>query len=49
VFVVTSSIRPDDIEQTSRYKQVKGFFSKPIDEQTMKRMQVLLEGQSDQS
>jgi CheY-like chemotaxis protein len=49
VFVVTSSIRPDDIEKTSRYKQVKGFFSKPIDEQTVKRMQLLSEAPSDQS
>ncbi|SFP75186.1 response regulator [Hymenobacter arizonensis] len=43
VFVVTSSIRPDDIEKTTHYKHVRGFFSKPIDEKALKRMQHLLE------
>jgi CheY-like chemotaxis protein len=47
VFVVTSSIRPDDFEKSTRYKQVRGCFSKPIDEQTVKQMQHLLATPSD--
>lgn len=30
VFVLTSSIHPDDMERAKRYREVKGFFSKPL-------------------
>ena len=42
VFVLTSSIHPDDIEKSKYYKQVKGYFSKPLDRASLTRMQVLL-------
>jgi len=42
VFVLTSSIQPEDIEKASGYKEVKGFFTKPLDDHSVSRMQRLL-------
>ena len=42
IFVLTSSIRPDDRERALRYEVVKGYFSKPLDDATVARMQLLL-------
>ncbi|TDN36589.1 response regulator [Hymenobacter sp. UV11] len=39
VFVLTSSIHPDDREKAKRYNIVKGFFSKPLDENSVAWMQ----------
>ncbi len=43
VFVLTSSIHPDDIAKSKYYKDVRGYFSKPLDAASMARMQLLLE------
>ena len=43
VFVLTSSIHPDDIEKSKYYKEVKGYFSKPLDNSNVARMKQLLE------
>lgn len=43
VFVLTSSIHPDDIAKSKFYKEVKGYFSKPLDNKNVARMQTLLE------
>lgn len=43
VFVLTSSIHPDDIEKSKFYKEVKGYFSKPLDTSNVRRMQQLLQ------
>lgn len=43
VFVLTSSIHPDDIEKATRYQVVKGYFSKPLDNQNVARMKTLLQ------
>ncbi len=43
VFVLTSSIHPDDIEKSKCYKEVKGYFSKPLDNSNVTRMQLLLD------
>ncbi|WP_375418579.1 response regulator [uncultured Hymenobacter sp.] len=43
VFVLTSSIHPDDIEKSKYYKEVKGYFSKPLDLPNVTRMQQLLD------
>ena len=39
VFVLTSSIHPDDREKAKRYGSVKGFFSKPLDDGSVAWMQ----------
>lgn len=39
VFVLTSSIHPDDREKAKRYNIVKGFFSKPLDGDSVAWMQ----------
>ena len=41
VFILTSSINPDDIRKSANYEDVKGYFSKPLDNQNVTRMQVL--------
>jgi CheY-like chemotaxis protein len=47
VFVLTSSIHPDDFVRATSYRTVNGFFTKPLDEDSIVRMQVLLqEGQA---
>ncbi|HEX8348708.1 MAG TPA: response regulator [Hymenobacter sp.] len=47
VFVLTSSIHPDDLTKATNYPQVKGFFTKPLGEASLMRMrQLLREGQS---
>ena len=39
VFVLTSSIHPDDREKARHYSAVKGFFSKPLDSDSVSWMQ----------
>ena len=39
VFVLTSSIHPDDREKVKRYHMVKGFFPKPLDGKSVVWMQ----------
>ena len=43
VFVLTSSIHPDDLARVTGYPAVKGFFTKPLDYDNIVRMQVLLQ------
>lgn len=43
VFVLTSSIHPDDIAKSKVYPEVKGYFSKPLDIINVGRMRKLLE------
>lgn len=43
VFVLTSSIQPSDAEKAKRYKQVKGFFSKPLSNDNVAWMQHFLQ------
>ncbi|RZK17542.1 MAG: response regulator [Hymenobacter sp.] len=43
VFVLTSSIHPDDMAKATHYEQVKGYFSKPLDKPNVARMQGLLQ------
>ena len=43
VFVLTSSIHPDDLARAMSYRAVNGFFTKPLDEDSIIRMQVLLQ------
>lgn len=38
VCVLTSSIHPDDIEKSKTYKEVEGYFPKPLDEEILDRM-----------
>ena len=42
VFILTSSIHPDDLEKSRQYKEVKGYFSKPLDTDNVARMKLLL-------
>ena len=42
VCVLTSSIQPEDIEKAKSYKEVKGYFSKPLDTNLLDRMVQLL-------
>ncbi|RZK24790.1 MAG: response regulator [Hymenobacter sp.] len=39
VFILTSSIHPDDREKAKRYNVVKGFLSKPLDDSSVAWMQ----------
>ena len=43
VFILTSSINPEDIEKATHYTEVKGYFSKPLDKPNVQRMQSLLQ------
>lgn len=43
VFVLTSSIHPGDFAKAFGYGEVKGFFTKPLDDDSVVRMQVLLQ------
>lgn len=43
VFVLTSSIHPDDLARAAGYPIVMGFFTKPLDYDNIVRMQVLLQ------
>ena len=38
VYVLTSSIDPEDIEKSKTYKEVKGYFTKPLDEEVLDEM-----------
>jgi len=38
VYVLTSSIHPDDIERSKSYKEVKGYFTKPLDDEVVQQM-----------
>ncbi|RZK24789.1 MAG: response regulator [Hymenobacter sp.] len=42
VFILTSSINPEDIEKATHYQEVRGYFSKPLDKPNVQRMQSLL-------
>lgn len=42
VFILTSSIQPEDLEKSTHYKEVKGYFSKPLGKVNVQRMQSLL-------
>lgn len=42
VFILTSSIQPEDMEKSTHYKEVKGYFSKPLGKVNVQRMQALL-------
>ena len=43
VFLLTSSIRPHDMERSQGYSSVKGFFSKPLDDAKVAQMALLLD------
>lgn len=43
VFILTSSIHPDDIDKAKDYKEVRGYFSKPLDKENLARMQQLFQ------
>lgn len=43
VFILTSSIHPDDIDKAKVYKEVQGYFSKPLDHSNLLRMRQLFE------
>lgn len=43
VFILTSSIHPDDREKAKHYHAVKGFFSKPLDESSVTWMQQFIQ------
>jgi CheY-like chemotaxis protein len=45
VFVLTSSIHPDDLARATGYRAVNGFFTKPLDGDSIVRMQVLLQAE----
>ncbi|WP_375436957.1 response regulator [uncultured Hymenobacter sp.] len=47
VFILTSSIHPDDIDKAKYYKEVRGYFSKPLDKNNLARMQQLFQESSD--
>lgn len=49
VFVLTSSIHPDDLARAASYHAVNGFFTKPLDEDSIVRMQVLLQQRQTQA
>jgi CheY-like chemotaxis protein len=42
VFILTSSIQPEDVEKATHYKAVRGYFSKPLGKENVQRMQALL-------
>jgi CheY-like chemotaxis protein len=42
VCVLTSSIHPEDIEKSRRYKEVKGYFTKPLDGDALEKMTQLV-------
>lgn len=39
VFILTSSIHPDDIAKAGHYKEVRGYFSKPLESDNVTQMQ----------
>jgi len=43
VFILTSSIRPEDIDKATFYQQVSGYFSKPLDKRNVALMQQLFQ------
>ncbi len=42
VFILTSSIQPEDVQKATHYKEVRGYFSKPLGKANVQRMQTLL-------
>jgi CheY-like chemotaxis protein len=42
VFILTSSIQPEDAKKATHYKEVRGYFSKPLGKDNVQRMQALL-------
>ena len=47
VFILTSSIHPDDIAKAKHYKEVRGYFSKPLEKGNISQMQQLFEEATD--
>lgn len=45
ICVLTSSIHPEDMEKSKSYKEVKGYFTKPLDGDALEKM-VLLASES---
>jgi CheY-like chemotaxis protein len=43
VFILTSSIQPNDMEKSMNYAEVKGYFSKPLNKSNIARMQQLFQ------
>ncbi|WP_188558304.1 response regulator [Hymenobacter glacieicola] len=43
IFILTSSINPDDSDKILNHSEVKGFFTKPLNEEGIRRMQLLLQ------
>jgi CheY-like chemotaxis protein len=43
VFILTSSIQPNDMEKSKNYAEVKGYFSKPLNKTNIARMQQLFQ------
>jgi CheY-like chemotaxis protein len=43
VFILTSSIQPNDMEKSKNYVEVKGYFSKPLNKTNIARMQQLFQ------
>jgi CheY-like chemotaxis protein len=43
VFILTSSIQPNDMEKSKNYVEVKGYFSKPLNKSNIARMQQIFE------
>ncbi|OUJ70900.1 response regulator [Hymenobacter crusticola] len=44
VYVLTSSIHPEDMEKSRMYKEVKGYFTKPLDGDVLNQMVQLATG-----
>jgi CheY-like chemotaxis protein len=43
VFILTSSIQPNDMEKSKNYGEVRGYFSKPLNKSNIARMQQLFQ------
>lgn len=43
IFLLTSSIRPDDQERARRYQTVRGYFTKPLDDAKVAQIKQLLD------
>ncbi|UPL47765.1 response regulator [Hymenobacter sublimis] len=43
IFILTSSINPEDSSKLLAHREVKGFFTKPLNEEGIRRMQLLLQ------
>jgi CheY-like chemotaxis protein len=43
VFILTSSIQPNDMEKSKNYEKVRGYFSKPLNKTNIARMQQIFQ------